>query len=248
MSYNPFSLEGKNILVTGASSGIGQVIAVECSKMGAKVIVTGRNEERLSETLNLLEGSDHQMIVADLSVQEDIEALAEKCPVLNGLVNNAGTGITKPVSFLKMEDFQYVYQTNVFGVALMIKVLLKKKKIAKDASIVFHSSISSYLTATGWSVYASSKAAINAYMRTCAIELGAKGIRSNCVMPGMVETDLIDTLPFVTEKKQEDMKLYPLGRYGRPTEVAYAIIYLLSDASAWVTGTELVVDGGRMLK
>ena len=248
MSYNPFSLEGKTILVTGASSGIGQAIAIECSKMGAKVIVTGRNEERLNETLNQLEGSGHQIIAADMNVQEDIDALVEKCPVLDGLVNNAGTGISKPVSFLKLEDWQYVYQTNVYGVALLTKGLLRKKKMAKGSSIVFNSSISTYISAAGWSVYASSKAAINAYMRTCALELGTKGIRCNSVVPGMVETDIINSLFFTDEGNQSSMDQYPLGRYGKPADIAYGVIYLLSDASTWVTGTELVIDGGRMLK
>jgi len=248
MSYNPFSLEGKNILVTGASSGIGQAIAIECAKMGANVIVTGRNEERLNETLNQLEGNGHQMIVADMSVQEDINALVEQCPVLDGLVHNAGTGLGKSVNHVKMEDLQYVYQTNVFGVALLTKGLLKKKKMAKGSSIVFNSSISTYISVAGWSIYASSKAAINAYMRTCAIELGTKGIRCNSVLPGMVETDIINSLFYTNDGNQSSMDLYPLGRYGKPAEVAYGVIYLLSDASAWVSGTELVIDGGRMLK
>ena len=248
MSYNPFSLQGKTILVTGAASGIGQATAIECSKMGAKVILADRNEERLNETINQLEGNGHQMIVADINVQEDINALVEKCPLLDGLVNNAGTGVSKPVSFLKLEDWQYVFQTNIFGAALLTKGLLRKKKMAKGSSIVFTSSISTYLPGSGLSVYASSKAAINAYMRTCAIELGTKEIRCNSVLPGMVETAFINGLFYTDEDKQRSMNHYPLGRYGKPADVAYAIIYLLSDASAWVTGTELVIDGGRMLK
>ena len=114
--------------------------------------------------------------------------------------------------------------------------------------MVFTSSISSYMTAAGLSIYASSKAAVCGYMRTCAIELGAKGIRSNAVLPGMVETKLINSGTYTDEDKQKDLSLYPLGRYGRPTDIAHGIIYLLSDASAWVTGTELVIDGGRSLK
>jgi len=248
MSYNPFSLEEKTILVTGASSGIGRATAIECAKMGAKVIVTDRTEERLNETLHQLEGNGHQMIVADLNIQEDINALVEKCPTLNGLVNNAGIVKGKPVGHLKLEDLQDVYQINVFGVALLTKGLLKKRKMAKGSSIVFTSSISSYITAAGLSIYASSKAAINAYMRTCAIELGTKGIRCNSVLPGMVETTFINNGFYMADDKQKDLNLYPLGRYGKPAEIAYGIIYLLSDASAWVSGTELVIDGGRMLK
>lgn len=248
MSYNPFSLEGKTVLVTGASSGIGQATAIECSKMGAKVVITGRNEERLNETFSQLEGEGHQTIVADLNTQEEIDALVDACPVLDGLVNNAGRGKSKPVNFLKLEDLQDVYQTNLFGVALLTKGLLKKKKLGKGASIVFTSSISSYMTAAGLSIYASSKAAVCGYMRTCAIELGVKGIRSNAVLPGMVETKLINSGTYTDEDKQKDLNLYPLGRYGRPTDIAHGIIYLLSDASVWVTGLELVIDGGRMLK
>lgn len=236
------------MLVTGASSGIGQATAIECSKMGAKVVITGRNEDRLNETFSQLEGEGHQIIVADLNTQDDIDALVDACPVLDGLVNNAGRGKSKPVNFLKLEDLQDVYQTNLFGVALLTKGLLKKKKLGKGSSIVFTSSISSYMTAAGLSIYASSKAAVCGYMRTCAIELGVKGIRSNAVLPGMVETKLINSGTYTDEDKQKDLNLYPLGRYGRPTDIAHGIIYLLSDASAWVTGLELVIDGGRMLK
>ena len=248
MSYNPFSLVGKTVLVTGASSGIGQATAIECSKMGAKVVITGRNEDHLNETFSQLEGEGHQIIVADLNTQDDIDTLVDACPVLDGLVNNAGRGKSKPVNFLKLEDLQDVYQTNLFGVALLTKGLLKKKKLGKGASIVFTSSISSYMTAAGLSIYASSKAAVCGYMRTCAIELGVKGIRSNAVLPGMVETKLINSGTYTDEDKQKDLNLYPLGRYGRPTDIAHGIIYLLSDASVWVTGLELVIDGGRMLK
>lgn len=248
MSYNPFSLEGKTVLVTGASSGIGQATAIECSKMGAIVVITGRNIERLQETFSQLEGNGHIQIAADINKEEDIECLVAECPTLDGLVNNAGRGLSKPVNFIKPEDLQDVFQTNLFGVALLTKSLLKKKKIAKCASIVFTSSISSYLTAPGLSIYASSKAAVSAYMRTCAVELGVKGIRCNAVLPGMVETKLINSGTYTDEDKQTDLNYYPLGRYGRPEDIARAMVYLLSDASSWVTGTELIVDGGRCLK
>ena len=248
MSYNPFSLEGKTVLVTGASSGIGQATAIECAKMGAKVVITGRNIERLQETFDQLEGEGHLQIVADLNSEDEISKLVEQCPVLNGLVNNAGRGKSKPVNFIGLQDLQDVYQTNLFGVALLTKMLLKKKKIAKEGSIVFTSSISAYMTAAGLSIYASSKAAVAAYMRTCAIELGPKGIRANAILPGMVETKLINSGTYTDEDKQNDLALYPLGRYGRPEDIARAMVFLLSDASAWITGAELVVDGGRCLK
>ena len=248
ISNNPFSLEGKTILITGASSGIGQATAIECSKMGAKVVITGRNEQRLEETFNMLSGEGHIKVLADINSEEDIKKLVDECPILDGLVNNAGRGKSKPVNFIKLEDLQDVYQTNLFGVALLTKTLLKKKKIAKQGSIVFTSSISSYMTAPGLAIYASSKAAVSAYMRTCAMELGTKGIRANAVLPGMVETKLINSGTYTDEDKKNDLNLYPLGRYGNPNDIAYAIIYLLSDASAWVTGMELIIDGGRSLE
>lgn len=247
-NYNPFSLVGKTILVTGASSGIGQATAIECAKMGAKVVITGRNVERLQETFDQLEGEGHLQIAADLDSEDEIAKLVEQCPVLNGLVNNAGRGKNKPVNFIGLQDLQDVYQTNLFGVALLTKMLLKKKKIAKEGSIVFTSSISAYMTAAGLSIYASSKAAVTAYMRTCAIELGPKGIRANAILPGMVETKLINSGTYTDEDKQNDLTLYPLGRYGRPEDIARTMVFMLSDASAWMTGSELVVDGGRCLK
>ena len=248
ISYNPFSLEGKTVLVTGASSGIGQATAIECSKMGARVVITGRNVERLQETFNQLEGEGHLQIAADLNNEYEITKLVEQCPVLNGLVNNAGRGKSKPINFIGLQDLQDVYQTNLFGVALLTKLLLKKKKIEKGGSIVFTASISAYMSAPGLAIYASSKAAITAYMRTCALELGVKGIRANAVLPGMVETKLINGGTYTDEDKLNDLALYPLGRYGKPDDIAKAMVYLLSDASSWMTGNELVIDGGRSLK
>lgn len=248
MSYNPFSLEGKTVLVTGASSGIGQAAAIECAKLGAKVVINGRNPERLQETFSKLEGEGHIQILADLNKEENIEKMVAECPALDGLVNNAGRGKSKPVNFLKKEDFQEVFDTNLFGVVSLTRLLLKKKKLGKGSSIVFTSSISSYMTAPGLAAYASSKSALLAYMRTCAIELGVKGIRSNAVLPGMVETKLINSGTYTDEDKQKDLELYPLGRYGRPDDIAHAVAFLLGDASSWITGSELVIDGGRCLK
>ena len=247
MQYNPFTLQGKTILVTGASSGIGRATAIECSRMGAQMVITGRNEERLAETFSLLEGEGHVQVVADLSQQDDIDRLVAATPAINGLVNNAGTGVIALINFAKPDDIDRVYRTNVYGPMMLTKGLLKKKKLQSGGSIVFTSSISSQLSTPANGIYASSKAAISSYMRTCAVELGARGIRSNAVEPGTVET-LLGTGAMTDEIRAKDLELYPLRRYGRVEEVAHAIIYLLSDAAAWVTGTTLRIDGGRMLK
>jgi len=246
-NYNPFSLDGKTILVTGASSGIGRATAIECSKLGARLVITGRNEERLAETFNQLEGEGHMQIVADLCKQEDIDNLVARTPTVDGLVNNAGQGSIVTVNYIEQTDLTGVYQTNVFSPILLTKGLLKNKKILKGGSIVFTSSISSSLSTPASGIYASSKAAITSFMRTCAIELGSRRIRANAVLPGTIETSLgVGALP--EEMIAKDKELYALKRYGKTEEVAYGIIYLLSDASTWVTGTSLVIDGGRMLK
>ena len=244
--YNPYSLEGKRILVTGASSGIGRATAIECSRLGASVCITGRNEERLQETLENMEGNGHQIVIADLTKAEDIDMLVASTGQFDGLVNNAGIGCPKPVSFIKLSDLESVYKTNVFACMMLTKALIKKKRINKGGSLVFTSSISSRLNVPGNAIYASSKAAITSYMRSCAIELGDKQIRSNAVLPGMVETQLIQN-NYTKEDMEKDKSLYALGRYGKPEDIAHAIIYLLSDASKWVTGTSLVIDGGRLL-
>lgn len=248
MSYNPYSLIGKNILVTGASSGIGRATAVECSKLGATMIVTGRNEERLRETFQMLEGEGHLLIVADLTKEEDVDNLVTETPVLNGLVNNAGIGKTLPVQFYNMEDIQHIYGTNFISPVLLTKALLKKKKISKGASIVFTSSISPYVHEFGHGIYGCTKAGIETYSKFAAKELATKSIRCNSVHPGMVETPLIHRGTITEEQLEEDKKHYPLKRYGKPEDVAWGIIYLLSDASSWMTGHSLVIDGGRTLK
>lgn len=246
--YNPFSLEGKTILVTGASSGIGQAIAIECSKLGANVVIVGRNAERLQETFELLEGDGHMQILADLTIAEDLTRIAMEIPALDGLVNNAGVGHTSLVRFIKQTDIEYVFHSNTFAPILLTKEILKKKKIRNGGAIVFTASIAAFSNALGNSLYSASKAAICSYMRSCAKELADKQIRANAVCPGMVETKLIRGGALSEDDLQKDMAKYPLKRYGKPEEIAHSVIYLLSDASKWVTGISLVIDGGKLLK
>ena len=246
--YNPFSLENKTILVTGASSGIGKAIAIECSKMGAKVVVTGRNEQRLQETYGQLEGTHPAYIVADLSKKEDIETLAKQIDSLNGLVNCAGLTIPKPFKFLQEEDIQEVMTVNFNAPLLLTQLLVKKKKLQKAASIVFISSISGIkVSYIGNSIYSASKGAINGFCKGLALELAPQQIRVNTVIPGMVETNIVSGGEVTQEQMEADKQKYPLKRYGKPEEVAYAVVYLLSDASSWVTGSNLLIDGGYTL-
>ena len=246
--YNPFTLENKTILVTGASSGIGKAIAIECAKMGAKVVVTGRNEARLQETHSLLEGDQPDYIVADLSVNEDVVRVSKELSTLNGLVNCAGLTKVAPFPFATRDSFEEVMNVNFFAPTELTRLLVKSKRIGKGSSIVFISSVSGvYCSAVAGSIYSSSKGAINGLAKAMALDLAPKGIRVNCVNPGMIDTHIFSEGKITQEQLKEDMKRYPLKRYGKPEEVAYAVIYLLSDASAWTTGSNLLIDGGYTL-
>ncbi len=244
-NYNPFSLKEKTVLVTGASSGIGRATAIECSKLGARLIITGRNEERLNETMGLLSGEGHTMVTGDLTSQEDIDKIVSETGKINGLVLCAGKGMTSPFPFSTKDKYVEIFDVNFFAPVELLRLLVKKKKMEKDSSVVMVSSIGgngSYSLGNG--VYGASKAALSSTMRFCARELAAKKIRVNTVNPGMVNTKLITGGAISEEQHQLDMQKYPLKRYGEPEEIAWAIIYLLSDASAWVTGHSLVIDGG----
>jgi len=247
--YNPFSLQGKTVLVTGASSGIGKATAIECSRMGAKLIIVARNEERLLECFSELEGLGHQMILADLTHLEDIERLVTSVPSLDGVVNNAGIVKMLPVQYINEDDLNEVYKTNTFGAVFLSRNLYKKKKINKNGSIVFNTSIAGTAAfSPGNAMYGMSKAAIHAFMKYAAVEFAGRGIRCNSVNPGMILTPLIRLNgELTTEDYEKDCAKYLLKRYGKPEEVAYAIVYLLSNASSWTTGTSLVIDGGRLL-
>ena len=246
--YNPFSLEGKTVLVTGASSGIGRGIAVECSKMGAKVVINGRNKERLQKTFDQLEGEGHIQIVADLSKQDDIDRLANEVPDLNGFVNSAGIPKICPVKRIDRQTLEEIMNVNAFGPILLTSQLLRKKKLQKKSSIVLIASISGVCMAnTGEGPYAATKAALAGYTKTAAFELAAQGTRVNTICPGLVPTEIL-TLSnemFSEDQLKETMYgRYPLKRVGTPEDIANGAIYLLSDASSWVTGINLVIDGG----
>ena len=248
MMYNPFSLEQKTILITGASSGIGRQTAIECSKMGANVIVTARCEERLNETLSQMVGEGHKMIIADQTNQTDIELLISQIDQLNGLVLCAGKPKTLPFQFCTRENFDEVFNINFFAPVELLRLLVKKKKMAKESSVVFVSSIGG-VRAYGASnaIYGASKSAVDSVMKTSARELAAKKIRVNSVNPGMVDTKLIHVGVISEEQLEADKKTYPLQRYGNPIDIALGIVYLLSDASSWVTGHPLVIDGGKTI-
>lgn len=248
--YNPFSLVNKTILVTGASSGIGKATAIECSKLGATLVITGRNETRLNDTLKKLDVSfeqKHLSIIADLSTEEGVIELVSQLPQLDGVSSNAGvTAAITPIKFISDSNANIIFGTNYFSNVHLLKLLFKKKILNRNASVVFTVSIGGTSTyGAGGALYGSAKAALNSFMKFCAVEFSSRFIRCNSVCPGMINTPMTTPGGYYTEDDyKKDVKGYLSGRYGEPEEVAKAILFLLSDASSFITGTSIVVDGG----
>ena len=241
---NPFSLEGKTILVTGASSGIGQSIAVTISKMGGNVITSGRNKSKLQNTLSQMAGEHNQIITADLTQKGSVDNLADSVPQLDGIVHCAGIGHKMPAKMISEGDINKVMSANFTGAVLLQAALLMKKKVKKDSSIVFIASKAADYPSPGNAVYSASKGALISYARCLALELAPRGIRVNCICPAMVWTDLIMQNEVTLEQLKKSEKSYPLKRYGKPEDVANLAIYLLSDASSWMTSSCIDLTGG----
>lgn len=243
--FNPFSLKGKTVLVTGASSGIGRAIAVVCSKMGADIVITGRNGERLTETLALLEGDNNSCIIADLTDTAQIDILVSGLPQLTGVVHCAGIGDRSLLRTVKEQNISRVMRTNFESPVLLQKALLKNKKLLPASSVVFIASRAPFAPTVGNGIYAASKGALIAYARVLGLEVANRLIRVNCICPAMVWTKLIKRDAEMTGTDyHEAEKSYPLGRYGQPEDVANLAVYLLSDASSWMTGSCIDITGG----
>lgn len=247
--YNPFSLEGKTILITGAAGGIGRATAMECAKLGARLFLTDINEEGLKVSLDMLERRDlHRYVVANLTIDEEIDRLVGEIDRLDGFVSNAGVTKPAPVKFVNRPDLERIMQINAMAPMYLTQRLLRKKKFSKNSSIVFTVSIGGvYTTAFGNAMYGSSKGALQVFMKNVALESAMNGIRCNSVNPGMINTRLLKDGTYSEEDRQRDMQTYPMKRYGEPREVALGIVYLLSDAASYVTGHSLIIDGGKTL-
>lgn len=243
MFNNPFSLSGKTILVTGASSGIGRAVAVACAHAGARLVITGRDQARLDDTLALLATAPdvvHQAVVADLTDPDELVQLVTAAGQLDGVVHAAGTHGTSPVRMFRQAHLESVMAANYIAPAMLTQRLLYQKQLRNGASLVFVSSISVHTGTVGVGPYAASKAALEGFMRALALEVAPRGMRANALAPGLVDTPLVN---YATEWFAEQGKKYPLG-LGQPEDVAYGAIYLLSDASRKVTGISLHLDGG----
>lgn len=249
---NLFSLEGKTVFVTGASSGIGFETSVRCAEMGASLVITGRDEKRLSETAKEIKQRNNNSpikILCDLCNFNSIEELVGQLPKLNGVVLNAGVHKMLPIKFVSLCDIQEMLNINTISQILLLKELIKQKKICDSASIVFTSSMAGLgETGVGNSLYSVSKSAMIAFSKTAALELASKKVRVNTVCPGTTNTPMTHSWEDLTTNKNANLNRYPLGRYGEPDDIANAIIFLLSDASSWITGIDLIIDGGMHLK
>lgn len=243
--FNPFTLEGKTILVTGASSGIGKGIALACARMGADVILNGRNVERLKETLAEMTDGPHSIVVGDITKMQDVSSIVSQCPVLDGVVHCAGIGQRKLCKQLEEKDVDIMMLTNFKAPVMLQTEILKQKKIRKSASIVFVTSIASESPTIGNAMYSASKGALKAYAKCLSVEVASRLIRVNCISPAMVWTDLIFKGGITEEDLREDEKKYPLKRYGKPEDIANLAVYLLSDASQWMSNSDVRITGGN---
>lgn len=250
MQFNPFSLLGKNVIVTGASSGLGQQVAIDCSRMGARVAIIGRNEERLGYTFSNLVGDGHlslQYDLTDISHYKDlVHGIVEKLGPINGLVNCAGISTTNLFKLTKPEELDKFFHVNVYTGYFLSQECTKMGNICKEGgSIVFFSSVAGSFGAVGKSTYGMTKAALLNLAKQLACELARKNVRVNSISPGAICTPINMNLPHMKDpEKRASLEAQHLLGLGETTDIANACIYLLSDASRWVTGTNLVVDGG----
>ncbi|MGE0078224.1 MAG: SDR family NAD(P)-dependent oxidoreductase [Bacteroidales bacterium] len=252
---NPFSLEGKIIIITGASSGIGQQCAISCSQMGARVVLIARNALRLQETLNKMDNRGvHVVCPLDLTdynkVSEVISEIAKKIGPFHGLINCAGMSSINLLDFTNIDKLNQIFSTNVFSSFLLTKEVCKKGRFSKEGgAIIFISSIMGIVGDSAKSLYSMTKGALISGVKSLACELAHKKIRVNCISPGAIITPINEDLSYITDHEERKLleQKHLLG-FGETTDIANACIFLLSDAARWVTGSNLIVDGGYTAK
>jgi NAD(P)-dependent dehydrogenase (short-subunit alcohol dehydrogenase family) len=243
VSEDPFSLSGRRLLVTGASSGLGRAIATACAARGATVLLAGRDVDRLKASCEALAGTGHAIVSADLVEAEGRDRVVAQCGALDGVVHSAGISRLSPIRMATPQHLSDVWRINYEAPILLTQKLLAKNQVAANGSILFLSSIAAFIGVAGVGVYSGTKAALIATMRCLAMEVVKRGIRVNCLAPALVETPLLEATETVVANMDAQKAAYPLG-FGKPEDVANAAVFYLSSASRWITGTTLVMDGG----
>jgi NAD(P)-dependent dehydrogenase (short-subunit alcohol dehydrogenase family) len=238
------NLTGKTILITGASSGIGKATAILASKLGARLFITGRDEGKLADTYNNMEGNDHGMFPVELTDEDQIQELVKYMPVVNGIVHGAGIIGPTPAKFIRQDDIDKLFRINFEVPVLLTSKVMMAKKLLNNSSIVFMSSVVTKSPYFGGALYSSAKSALEAYSSTLALEMAPKKIRSNILSPALVNTPLL-TDParegnpeIVDDSIQRYLKKYPMG-IGEPEDVAHLIVFLLADESRWISGANI---------
>lgn len=239
-----FNLDGKTILVTGASSGIGRQIALSCAQAGAQIIASGRDPQRLEVTLEAMPNTGHRTLALDLCDDAAVKVAVSTLGKIDGVVHGAGISLLAPLRLATRPHIESQLASNLVGPMLLTQQLLLRNAIGQGGSIVFISSISAHIGVHGVSSYSASKGALEAMARSLSMEVAKKGIRVNCLAPGLVQTPMFEAALSTTGGLDETIKNYPLG-LGQPEDVAHAAIFFLSPASRWITGTTLVLDGGH---
>jgi NAD(P)-dependent dehydrogenase (short-subunit alcohol dehydrogenase family) len=240
-------LKNKNILITGASSGIGRASAILCDQLGANAIITGRNTEELNKTAGQLKNKTQQLS-ADLSSEDEINKLVSALPDIDGFVHCAGIIQPVPIKFLAQKSIDDIFRINFNSAVLLSGQLLRQKKLNSGASVVFISSVSSHHPYTGGSLYTSSKAALESFAKGLALETAPKKIRVNTISPALVRTKIWDQAEEIYSKEEvaEIESRYPLG-LGEPADIANLVAFLLGSSSKWMTGSVIQIDGGLLL-
>ena len=246
---NLFSLKEKNILVTGASSGIGKSVSIHIALQGAFVKISARDSERLNSTLDsLLDNDNHVAISCDLSSKSDLDTLVDELEPLDGLVLNAGAVKLAPIAFINDDTIDDLFEINIQSSIRLVQRLVKKRKLKNGASIVFISSIATKKATIGNAVYNATKGAVNSFVKSLALELAKKKIRANAILPGFVPTNIMNKAGVSDADLDTHLNKYPLGRFGKSEDIAFLAIYLLSNQSDWMTGSLINIDGGFSLK
>lgn len=249
---NPMDLSGRRVLVTGASSGIGRACAIQLSRLGTSVVLVGRRESAMAETLDLMESVDrHQIAVCDVSDLDSLNGLVETATAggkLDGLVHAAGVCPALPLAVTSVEANESAMRVNYVAFMELMRIATKRKFANDHFSAVAISSVSSEVGWAGGSVYSATKGALSAAVRALALELAPKGIRVNAVCPSNIRTPMFDALAGDVNSEAGLAALkakQPLG-IGEPEQVASAVAFLLSDAASFITGVNLPVDGGYL--